>query len=172
MIFTPPHQPVVRERQEYRAAAATPTKLQKLATLLELPPTPPPRSQSTSEGKPGADPPVWVFERSPEGESEIPRGSEGRDAEANARWGSTGLPERTHRLWVGRSLVAGLFRRGLMRRPRHLQSGEKLERSSSSHRPLRLTGKNRFSERMRSFGTRRAHESRSVHSNTKTRRSW
>jgi hypothetical protein len=98
-------------------------------------------SQSTSEGKPGAATPAWVFERSPEGESEIPRVSEGRDAEANARWSRTGLPERPHRLRGGRSLVAGLFRRRLLRRFKHQHSGEKLERSSSSHRPLRLVAR-------------------------------
>ena len=30
-------------------------------------------SHACSEGEPGADPPAWVFERSLEGESEIPR---------------------------------------------------------------------------------------------------
>jgi hypothetical protein len=152
---------------------------------LRLTTTRPPDSPSTSEGKPGAATPAWVFERSLEGESEIPRVSAGRDAVANARWNSTGLPERNHRLRGGRSLVAGLFRRGLVRDfcspkwrktrtllelppsppPRRYRlrggrslvagffrrglvrefsahrSGEKLERSSSSHRPLRLVGR-------------------------------
>jgi len=93
---------------------------------LRLTTTGPPDSKSTSEGKPGAVTPAWVFERSLEGESEIPRVSEGRDAVANARWNSTGLSERPHRLRGGRSLVAGLFRRGLLRQFRHQHSGEKL----------------------------------------------
>jgi len=109
-------------------------KWRKTRTLREHPPTPPPRcstlplldptwpaevtSHALSEGEPGADPPAWVFERSLEGESEIPRVSEGRDAEANARWSSTGLTRAHHHAGAGfgggRCLVAGLFRRRLL----------------------------------------------------------
>jgi len=65
--------------------------------------------------------------------------SAGRDAVANARWGSTGLPERT--TGCGAVGVSSLdFFAGDWCGISAHRSGEKLERSSSSHRPLRLVG--------------------------------
>ena len=151
-------------------------------------------ASSFSEGEPGADPPAWVFERSLEGESEMPRESAGMDAGANARWSSAGLARAHHYagagpsawlvasgrplsrrstfspqaavvalastrwrktrtllehpptpspgwlLRVGSCLVARLFRRRLLWWRWHRHGGEKLERSSSTRRPLRLLG--------------------------------
>ena len=152
-------------------------------------------ASSFSEGEPGADPPAWVFERSLEGESEMPRESAGMDAGANARWSSAGLSRAHHYAGAGSSasllpasgrqlsrrstfspqaavvalastrwrktrtllkhpptpspgwllrggscLVARLFRRRLLWWRWHRQSGEKLKRSSSTRRPLRLLG--------------------------------
>ena len=95
-------------------------KCRKTRTLREHPPAPPPcrstfpslaptgpnevTTRAFSEGEPGADPTAWVFERSLEGESEIPRVSAGTDAEANARWSSTGLTRAHHHAGPG-SLV-------------------------------------------------------------------
>ena len=121
--------------------------MSRRSTLTRLAPAWPTEatSSSNSEGEPGADPPAWVFERSLEGESEIPRVSEGRDAEANARWSSTGLTRAHHHAGAGfgggRCLVAGLFRRRLLWQFRCHRSGEKLQRSSSTRRPLRLRGR-------------------------------
>jgi len=195
---------------ETGAEALCSPKWRKTRTLREHPPAPPPcrstfpslaptgpteaTTHAFSEGEPGADPPAWVFERSLEGESEIPRVSEGTDAGANARWSSTGLPRAHHRagagpsaslapaprrqmsrrstfspgasadvlcppkwrktrtlrehpptppprwprLQGGRCRVARLFRQGPVRTFSAHRSGEKLERSASIHRPLRL----------------------------------
>jgi len=140
-------------------------KRRKTQTLLEHPPTPPPRcvccegmtharlvgvrSCFFREGEPCADPPALVCERSLEGESEQPRESGGMDAGANARRSSIGLARAHHhpgavpsaslcRLRVGSCLVAGFFRRWPLWRFVSHRSGEKLERSSSTRRPLRL----------------------------------
>ena len=167
--------------------------MSRRSTLTRLAPAWPTEatSSSNSEGEPGADPPAWVFERSLEGESEIPRVSEGRDAGANARWSSTGLtrahhhagpgslapatrrqmsrrstfspetcaevrcspkwrktrtllehppapPPRRCRLQGGRCRVARLFRQKPVPKFSAHRSGEKLERSASIRRPLRL----------------------------------
>jgi len=163
------------------------------STLHSLGPTGPNEvtTRAFSEGEPGADPTAWVFERSLEGESEIPRVSAGTDAEANARWSSTGLTRAHHhagpgslapatrpqmsrrstfspetcaevrcspkwrktrtlrehppapppcrcRLQGGRCRVARLFRQKPVPKFSAHRSGEKLERSSSTRRSLRL----------------------------------
>ena len=126
------------------------------STLHSLGPTGPNEvtTRAFSEGEPGADPTAWVFERSLEGESEIPRVSAGTDAEANARWSSTGLTRAHHHAGAGfgcgRCLVAGLFRRRLLWQFRCHRSGEKLQRSSSTRRHLSLRGRS-----ARSFGISR-----------------
>ena len=59
-------------------------------------PTDPSASLSMSEGEPGAEPPAWVFERSPEGESEK-NSSETRATEGPQRTSGGRFPDASER---------------------------------------------------------------------------